>query len=57
MNASSPTASAHDPQAGVPKSVIRKAIGASAIGNATEWFDYGVYAVAVTYIKIGRAHV
>nr|WP_253377706.1 MFS transporter [Okibacterium sp. HSC-33S16] len=29
---------------------IRKAIAASAIGNATEWFDYGVYAVAVTYI-------
>ncbi len=29
---------------------IRRAIGASAIGNATEWYDYGVYAVAVTYI-------
>ena len=29
---------------------IRKAIGASAMGNATEWFDYGIYAVAVTYI-------
>lgn len=29
---------------------IRRAIGASAIGNATEWYDYGVYSVAVTYI-------
>ncbi|WP_460943661.1 MFS transporter [Okibacterium endophyticum] len=32
------------------RQTIRKAIAASAIGNATEWFDYGVYAVAVTYI-------
>ncbi|MCW4385702.1 MFS transporter [Salinibacterium sp. SYSU T00001] len=32
------------------RKTIRRAIGASAIGNATEWFDYGVYAVAVTYI-------
>lgn len=30
---------------------IRKATAASAMGNATEWFDYGVYAVAVTYIS------
>jgi MFS transporter, MHS family, proline/betaine transporter len=29
---------------------VRKAVAASAIGNATEWFDYGVYAVSVTYI-------
>ncbi len=29
---------------------IRKATAASAMGNLTEWFDYGVYAVAVTYI-------
>ncbi|WP_053383204.1 MFS transporter [Leucobacter celer] len=34
------------------KATLRKAIAASAIGNATEWFDYGVYAVAVTYITI-----
>src|SRR5690554_2676835 len=32
------------------RKTIRRAIGASAIGNATEWYDYGVYAVAVTYI-------
>lgn len=36
----------------VPKSVLRRAIAASAMGNATEWFDYGVYAVAVTYIAV-----
>ena len=30
---------------------IRRAIAASAIGNATEWFDYGIYAYGVTYIS------
>lgn len=30
--------------------VIRKAITASAIGNATEWYDYGVYAATITYL-------
>ncbi|NVN00812.1 MFS transporter [Arthrobacter sp. SDTb3-6] len=34
----------------VGKKVLRRAIAASAMGNATEWFDYGVYAVAATYI-------
>lgn len=29
---------------------VRKAVAASAIGNATEWFDYGLYAVSVAYI-------
>jgi MHS family proline/betaine transporter-like MFS transporter len=29
---------------------MRKAIAASAIGNFTEWFDYGVYAVVTSYI-------
>lgn len=37
--------------ANVPKSVLRRAIGASAIGNATEWLDYGIYAYGVTYIS------
>ncbi|WP_404286413.1 MFS transporter [Glutamicibacter arilaitensis] len=32
------------------RSEVRKATAASAMGNMTEWFDYGVYAVAVTYI-------
>jgi len=31
--------------------MLRRAIGASAIGNATEWFDYGIYAYGVTYIS------
>jgi MFS transporter, MHS family, proline/betaine transporter len=34
-----------------PPGVVRKAIAASAIGNATEWFDYGIYAYGVTYIS------
>src|ERR1700752_1081553 len=34
-----------------PQHVVRKAIAASAIGNATEWFDYGIYAYGVTYIS------
>ncbi|MGV0714977.1 MFS transporter [Mycolicibacterium sp. XJ662] len=34
-----------------PPAVVRKAIAASAIGNATEWFDYGLYAYGVTYIS------
>ncbi|MCF8569060.1 MFS transporter [Gordonia sp. HY002] len=29
---------------------IRKAITGSAIGNATEWYDYGVYAATTTYL-------
>ncbi|MGV9825702.1 MFS transporter [Gordonia sp. NPDC003429] len=31
-------------------SLLRKAIAASAIGNATEWYDYGVYAATATYL-------
>jgi MFS family permease len=30
---------------------LKKAVAASAIGNATEWFDYGIYAYGVTYIS------
>lgn len=29
---------------------LRRAIAASAIGNMTEWFDYGVYAYTTSYI-------
>ncbi len=29
---------------------LRRAIAASAMGNMTEWFDYGVYAYATSYI-------
>lgn len=31
--------------------VLHRAIAASAIGNATEWFDYGIYAYGVSYIS------
>jgi MFS transporter, MHS family, proline/betaine transporter len=34
----------------VPPKVLHRAIGASAIGNAVEWFDYGVYAYLTTHI-------
>jgi MFS transporter, MHS family, proline/betaine transporter len=34
----------------VDPKTLRRAIGASAIGNMTEWFDYGVYAYTATYI-------
>lgn len=32
----------------VEPSVLRRAVAASAIGNATEWYDYGVYGYLVT---------
>ena len=35
-----------------PPHVLRRAIGASAIGNAVEWFDYGIYAYGTTYIAL-----
>ncbi|MGW0161096.1 MFS transporter [Mycobacterium sp. NPDC003323] len=34
-----------------PPHVVRRAVAASSIGNATEWFDYGIYAYGVTYIS------
>ncbi len=34
-----------------PPEVQRRAVAASAIGNATEWFDYGIYAYGVSYIS------
>lgn len=40
-----PVETAPDPK------VLKRAIAASAIGNATEWFDYGIYAYGVTYIS------
>ncbi|MBU8828917.1 MFS transporter [Mycolicibacterium goodii] len=44
-SAAAPVAShAPDPR------LMRKAITASAIGNATEWYDYGVYAAASFYL-------
>jgi MHS family proline/betaine transporter-like MFS transporter len=37
--------------AAVPKAVLHRAIAASAMGNATEWFDYGIYAYGVVYLS------
>ncbi|MET9018451.1 MFS transporter [Actinopolymorpha sp. NPDC004070] len=34
-----------------PSGVLRRAIAASAIGNGTEWFDYGIYSYGVIYIS------
>lgn len=34
-----------------PRAALHRAIAASAIGNATEWFDYGIYAYGVAYIS------
>jgi MHS family proline/betaine transporter-like MFS transporter len=34
-----------------PSIILRRAIAASAIGNATEWFDYGIYAYGIAYIS------
>ena len=31
--------------------VLKRAVAASALGNATEWFDYGIYAYGLTYIS------
>lgn len=33
------------------KRTLRKAIGASAIGNGVEWFDYSIYGLMVVYIS------
>lgn len=32
-------------------SLLKRAIAAAALGNATEWFDYGIYAYGLTYIS------
>ncbi|MFC0447165.1 MFS transporter [Rhodococcus jostii] len=47
MASASPSAE----QETLPPGVLRRAIAASAMGNATEWFDYGVYAFTVSYIS------
>ncbi|MDY6999678.1 MAG: MFS transporter [Actinomycetota bacterium] len=48
---SSPDNSASTDAAEPDPGILRRAIAASAIGNATEWFDYGLYAYGVTYIS------
>ncbi|MFC7340858.1 MFS transporter [Saccharopolyspora griseoalba] len=32
------------------KSLLRRAVGAAAIGNCTEWYDFGVYAYIASYV-------
>jgi len=39
-----------DPESPEGRRTLRKAIAASALGNATEWFDYSVYAAVSSYI-------
>lgn len=39
------------PPTAVEPGTVRRAIAASALGNATEWFDYGIYAYGVTFIS------
>lgn len=51
MTDSTPGSSATSPPATERPQTLRRAIGASAMGNATEWFDYGVYAYAAVYIQ------
>lgn len=36
------------PAAEPDMTTVRKAVGASAIGNATEWFDFAAYSYVVT---------
>ncbi|GAA4619535.1 MFS transporter [Saccharopolyspora hordei] len=32
------------------RSLLRRAVGAAAIGNCTEWYDFGVYAYVAVYV-------
>lgn len=47
-HATDPLPASADP---TDSATLRRAIAASALGNATEWFDYGIYAYGVTYIS------
>ena len=51
MTAISTPAAASTAPAPEQDATLRRAIAASAMGNATEWFDYGIYAYGVTYIS------
>lgn len=43
--------SAAPPSHSVDSAQLRRAVGASALGNAVEWFDYGIYAYGLTFIS------
>jgi len=51
MSAISPAPASPAPPSSAQDATLRRAIAASAMGNATEWFDYGIYAYGVTYIS------
>jgi Arabinose efflux permease len=36
----------------VDERTVRKAVGAAAMGNLVEWFDYGIYSYVVAYITL-----
>jgi MFS transporter, MHS family, proline/betaine transporter len=36
----------------VDEPTVRKAVGAAAMGNLVEWFDYGIYSYVVVYITL-----
>ena len=57
MDRSSPLPAAGQPAPLPTQSTLRRAIGASALGNAVEWFDYGIYAYGVTYISVSYTHL
>lgn len=46
----SPATRLPDPQPNNGNRLIRRAIAAAAMGNAAEWYDYGVYAAVATYL-------
>ncbi len=44
-------ATTQDVQQETSPATLKRAVAASALGNATEWFDYGIYAYGLTYIS------
>ena len=51
--AAAPAANATDSSAAVSPKTVRTAVVASAIGNATEWYDYGVFTSGAIATTIG----
>ncbi|MGH8966536.1 MAG: MFS transporter, partial [Actinomycetes bacterium] len=37
---------------GVDERTVRKAVGAAAMGNLVEWFDYGIYSYVTIFIAM-----
>ncbi|WP_442791694.1 MFS transporter [Mycolicibacterium sp. ND9-15] len=50
MDPEGPTSPQCGSEQEAPPGDVKKAIAASAVGNFTEWFDYGLYAYGVSYI-------